>query len=146
MRMLRRLAGARRPDHGDATHAPGAPGAAGAGGAADATTAVDLDDVEGHLRRPGASLAAAPAVAEPMPSDLLAPIAGVTVQQYVAVCKGLASHDYDQTRLPLVASAAGIDAAAWESAAAGFNARVSASPAFARHFNTLYRAARVRAS
>ena len=30
-------------------------------------------------------------------------------------------------------------------AAAGFNARVSSSPAFARHFNTLYRAARPRA-
>ncbi len=43
-------------------------------------------------------------------------------------------------------AALAIDAAAWESAAAGFNARVSASPAFARHFNTLHRAARVRAS
>lgn len=78
--------------------------------------------------------------------ELLAPIAGVTVEQYVAVSKGVAAHNYDQAKLPLVAAELGIDAAVWETAAAGFNARVSTSPAFARHFNALYRAARPRAS
>jgi hypothetical protein len=118
MRMLRRLAGARRPD-----------------------------DVTGHLRRPEASITTAPAVADaPIPSELLAPIAGVSVDQYVAVSARLAAHHYDPSCLPTVTSEAGIDTAAWDVAAAGFNARVSASAAFARHFNTLYRAAQDRAS
>ncbi|MFN8020537.1 MAG: hypothetical protein U0Q03_03315 [Acidimicrobiales bacterium] len=78
--------------------------------------------------------------------ELLAPIAGVTVEQYVAVSKGVAAYNYDQAKLPLVAAELGIDGTAWETAAAGFNARVSTSPAFARHFNALYRAARQRAS
>ena len=76
--------------------------------------------------------------------ELLAPIAGVTVEQYVAVSKGVAAYNYDQTKLPLVAAELGIDAAVWETAAAGFNARVSTSPAFARHFNALYRVAPAR--
>ena len=67
----------------------------------------------------------------PVSTELLAPIAGVTVEQYVLVSKGVAAHNYDQAKLPLVAAELGIDAAAWATAAAGFNARVSSSPAFA---------------
>ena len=154
MRMLRRLAEARRPDHGPATPATGThPGVT----AADRDD--DLDDVTGHLRRPETSPAAiAHSIphsitysipqpeAEQIPSELLAPIAGVSVDQYVAVCALLAAHHYDPSRLPAVTSEAGIDTAAWDVAAAGFNARVSASAAFARHFNTLYRAALLRAT
>jgi hypothetical protein len=73
--------------------------------------------------------------------ELLAPIAGVTVEQYVAVVKGIAAYNYDQSMLPTVAASHGIDRASWETAAAGFNARVTSSPAFAQHFNALYRAA-----
>lgn len=72
-------------------------------------------------------------------AQLLAPIAGVTVDQYVQVCKGIAAYNYDQSMLPIVAARLGIAADAWAMAAAGFNARVSNSPAFARHFNALYR-------
>lgn len=148
MRMLRRLAGARRPDHDDAI---GSTGTTDVSGDVLGTTAVghdhDLDDVVGHLHRPEASLAGPPSTSEaPSGSDLLAPIAGVSVDQYVVVCAGLAAHHYDPTWLPVVASEHGIDTAAWESAAAGFNARLSVSPTFARHFNALYRAARIRAS
>jgi hypothetical protein len=38
-----------------------------------------------------------------------------------------------------VAARLGIAADDWAMAAAGFNLRVSNSPAFARHFNALYR-------
>jgi hypothetical protein len=150
MRMIRRLAEARRPDHGPATHATGThPGATAAD--LDEDLDEDLDDVTGHLRRPETSLTATPSSitqpdAGPIPSDLLAPIAGVSVDQYVAVCALLAAHRYDPSRLPAVTSEAGIDTAAWDVAAAGFNARVSASAAFARHFNALYRAALLRAT
>jgi hypothetical protein len=81
---------------------------------------------------------AAPAAAG---GDVFAPIAGVTVEQYVAVVKGIAAYNYDQNMLPMVAASHGIDAARWAEAAAGFNARVTASPAFAQHFNALYRQA-----
>jgi hypothetical protein len=67
------------------------------------------------------------------------PIAGVTVEQYVAVVKGIAAYNYDQNMLPAVAAQHGIDAASWATAAAGFNAQVTSNPAFAQHFNTLYR-------
>lgn len=78
----------------------------------------------------------------PVPGeDVYAPIAGVTVEQYVKVVKGIAAYNYDQSMLPTLAAQHGIDAASWERAAAGFNARVTSSPAFAQHFNTLYRQA-----
>jgi len=73
--------------------------------------------------------------------DVFAPIAGVTVEQYVAVVKGIAAYNYDQNMLPTLAAQRGIDRASWDQAAAGFNARVTSSPAFAQHFNTLYRQA-----
>jgi hypothetical protein len=83
--------------------------------------------------------AASPAGGATAEGDIFAPIAGVTVQQYVAVARGIAAYNYDQNMLPSVAASMGIDADSWAQAAAGFNARVTSSPAFAQHFNTLYR-------
>ena len=71
--------------------------------------------------------------------DIFGPIAGVTMQQYVAVAKGIAAYNYDQNMLPSVAASMGIDAASWAEASTGFNARVTSSPAFAQQFNTMYR-------
>lgn len=83
---------------------------------------------------------AAAGVPSAVPSDLLAPVAGVTVEQYVAVVKAVAAYNYDQAMLPSLAAGHGIGAAAWAEASAVFNGRVTSSPAFAQHFNTLYRA------
>lgn len=145
MRMLRRLTGARRPDDAtDATlPAPFPVTGVDLAGRLDDVDHLD-DDVTGHLRPPRA--ATAPPITEPIPSELLAPIAGVSVDQYVAVSARLAAHHYDPSCVPTITSEAGIDTAAWDVAAAGFNARVSASATFARHFNALYRAAQDRAS
>ena len=85
--------------------------------------------------------AQAAGVAPVADGDVFAPIAGVTVEQYVAVVKGIAAYNYDQNMLPMLAAQHGIDRASWDQAAAGFNARVTSSPAFAQHFNTLYRQA-----
>ena len=82
----------------------------------------------------------APGAAAGLTPDLLAPVAGVSVEQYVAVVKGVAAYNYDQAMLPTIAAGQGIDRDSWETAAAAFNARVTSSPAFAQHFNTLYRA------
>jgi hypothetical protein len=73
-------------------------------------------------------------------ADLIAPVAGVTVEQYVTVVKGVAAYNYDQNMLPTIAAGLGIDRESWDTAAATFNSRVTSSPAFAQHFNTLYRA------
>jgi hypothetical protein len=69
------------------------------------------------------------------------PIAGVTLAQFAAVSKGVAAYGYDGSKLVEVAQSQGIDAAAWESASQGWNARITASPAVAQQFNQLYRGA-----
>lgn len=68
------------------------------------------------------------------------PIAGVTLEQFAAVAKGLAAYSYDQTKAPLVAEQHGISAEAYEVAAAGWNGRITADPAVAQAFNAAYRA------
>lgn len=80
---------------------------------------------------------AAPAAGD----DIHGPIAGVTVEQFVAVVKGIAAYNYDQNMCAPLAAQRGIDRANWDQAAAGFNARITTNPAFAQHFNTLYRQA-----
>lgn len=69
-----------------------------------------------------------------------APIAGVSLQQFAAVSKGLAAYNYDQSKAPLVAEQHGISGADWATAAAGWNGRVTADPAVAQAFNAAYRA------
>jgi hypothetical protein len=68
------------------------------------------------------------------------PVAGVTLEQFAAVSKGVAAYNYDGTKLPEIAQSHGIDPVSWESAAAGWNARMS-NPAVAQRFNQLYREA-----
>jgi hypothetical protein len=86
-----------------------------------------------------AQQAAAATHPEAQAADMLAPIAGVTVEQYVYVVKGIAAYNYDQAMCPTIAAGIGISGDNWETAAEGFNARICASPSFAQHFNRLYR-------
>jgi hypothetical protein len=67
------------------------------------------------------------------------PISGVSLEQFVAVSKGVAAFDYDQSMLPEVAAAKGIAAATWDIAAKGWNERIHANPAVAQRFNKIYR-------
>ena len=66
------------------------------------------------------------------------PIAGVSLQQFAAVCKGLAAHGYDQSKGPEVAASMGIGPAEWQQALDGWNARVKANPAVAQGFSAAY--------
>jgi hypothetical protein len=68
------------------------------------------------------------------------PIAGVALDQFVAVSKGIAAYNYDRSRLAEVAAARGIDPVSWEAASQGWTSRIQASPAIAQEFNQLYRA------
>lgn len=69
------------------------------------------------------------------------PIAGVSLEQFAAISKGVAAYNYDQSKLVEVAASKGVDAASWESAHQGWNDRIKANPAVAQRFNVLYRAA-----
>jgi hypothetical protein len=86
-----------------------------------------------------AAAAAAAAGVSTSGAGQLDPIAGVSLQQYATVSKGLAAYNYDQTKAPLVASQHGIDAASWEAATVGWNGRITNDPAVASAFNTAYR-------
>ena len=66
------------------------------------------------------------------------PIAGVSLEQFAQVCKGLAAHGYDQSKGPEVAASMGIGPADWQQALDGWNARVKANPAVAQGFSAAY--------
>jgi len=68
------------------------------------------------------------------------PIAGVALDQFAAVSKGVAAYNYDASKLVEIAASKGIPAQAWAEAHRGWNDRIKANPAVAKHFNQLYRA------
>jgi hypothetical protein len=67
------------------------------------------------------------------------PIAGVSLEDFAAVSKGIAAYNYDQAKLPEIAAARGIPAFNWDEATKGWNGRIQANPAVAQRFNQLYR-------
>jgi hypothetical protein len=67
------------------------------------------------------------------------PIAGVTLEQFAAVSKGVAAYNYDASKLVIIAGQKGISAFAWDSAHTGWNDRIRSNPAVAQRFNQLYR-------
>jgi len=67
------------------------------------------------------------------------PIAGVSLEDFAAVSKGVAAYNYDGTKLPEIAASRGIPADSWAAASTGWNARVHANPLVANRFNQLYR-------
>jgi hypothetical protein len=80
----------------------------------------------------------AQADADPVGPDF-EPVAGVALDQFAAVSKGVAAFNYDQSKLVEIAAAHGIPAPAWEAAHQGWNDRIRRNPAVARRFNQLYR-------
>ena len=68
------------------------------------------------------------------------PIAGVSIEEFVAVSKGVAAFGYDPAKLPEIAASRGIQPAAWQTAHQGWNERIKQNRAVAQRFNQLYRA------
>lgn len=68
------------------------------------------------------------------------PIAGVSIELYAEISKGLAAFGYDQSKAVEVAAAKGVSAAAWEQAMAGWNQRMKSNPAVGQRFAALFRA------
>ncbi len=66
------------------------------------------------------------------------PIAGVSLELYADISKGLAAVNYDQTQAPAIAATKGVSAENWQAAVDGWNARMTSNPAVAKQFNALY--------
>ncbi|HEY2308427.1 MAG TPA: hypothetical protein VGI05_21345 [Streptosporangiaceae bacterium] len=69
------------------------------------------------------------------------PIAGVSIEQFASVSKGVAAFGYDPTKLPEIAASKGISASDWQTAHQGWNERIKRNRAMAQRFNQLYRVA-----
>lgn len=80
------------------------------------------------------------AATPPQPGNL-DPIAGVDLQKYAKIVKAIAPLNYDQSQLPGIAAANGVDGASWAQAHDGWNARIKADPGVAQAFSAAYQAA-----
>lgn len=77
--------------------------------------------------------------AEPQPGNL-EPIAGVDLDRYARIVKGIAAFGYDQAQLSAVAAAHGVDAVSWGAAQEGWGARIQTDRGVGRRFNEIYAA------
>jgi hypothetical protein len=66
------------------------------------------------------------------------PIAGVSLEQFAEICKGLAAHGYDQSKGTEVAASKGVSADGWQAPLDGWNERIKNNTTVARWFNRLY--------
>ena len=73
--------------------------------------------------------------------DSLTPIHGVALDRYAAIVRGIAAYNYDQSMLPGIAARHGISVEVWQQAHEGWNARIRADAAVARHFSDIYHGA-----
>ena len=86
--------------------------------------------------------AAGMAAMQPAPGAIaegeLEPIAGVSLQKYVEISKGLSEVGYDQSKSHEVAASRGVSAEDWDAAVAGWNERIKGNRAVGQRFNQLY--------
>jgi uncharacterized protein with beta-barrel porin domain len=68
----------------------------------------------------------------------LSPIAGVSLEIYAAIARGLVSAGYDPSKAEGVAASRGVAPDSWRQAMDGWNARIVANPAIAKQFNQFY--------
>jgi len=91
----------------------------------------------------GSTAGAAVAAANPGPAptaEELAPINGVTLEQYAAISKDLGSVGYDPNRSAEVAARHGVASADWGAAQKGWGDRIRANRAVGVEFNKYYTA------
>lgn len=88
-----------------------------------------------------ASQAQQAAAAAPAEGPDFEPIAGVSLELYVEISKGLAAYNYDQSKAADVAASKGVMESDWTAAVDGWNARMRSNPSVGQRFNSLYTAA-----
>lgn len=71
-------------------------------------------------------------------AEALEPIAGVDLETYAKIVKGIAAFGNDANRLPEVAATLGVAPTDWATAQAGWGKRIQEDRALGTRFNTLY--------
>ena len=66
------------------------------------------------------------------------PVAGVSLELYAEIAKGLAAYNYDQSKAAEIAASKGVSAEDYQSAMDTWNARMKTNQAVAQRFNALY--------
>jgi hypothetical protein len=66
------------------------------------------------------------------------PIAGVSLELFADVSRGLAAYSYDITKATEIAASKGVSPEDWNRAMNAWNERIKARPAVAKRFNALY--------
>lgn len=94
---------------------------------------------QASVAQQAATYAAAANGSLPAQGGNLEPIAGVSIELYAEIVKAIAPHNYDQSLLPGIAESKGIDAASWQRAHDGWNARIQSDPAVGAKFGQIYR-------
>ncbi len=89
----------------------------------------------------GSAATAQRALAAPARGPDFDPIAGVSLELYVEISKGLAAYNYDQSKAADVAASKGVSGSDWTMAVDGWNARLRANSSVGQRFNALYLAA-----
>jgi hypothetical protein len=79
--------------------------------------------------------------AVPVQGSDFEPIAGVSLELYVEISKGLAAYNYDQSKAADVAASKGVVESDWTAAVDGWNSRMRSNPSVGQRFNSLYTAA-----
>ena len=68
----------------------------------------------------------------------LAPIAGVSLEVYVRITRGIAAYRFDRAKLPLVAEAYGVAPQNWAVAEPGWSVLIQYDPAVSARFAELF--------
>jgi len=93
------------------------------------------------LARAARAWEAAQAGGLPQDDPDFAPIAGVGLEQFAAVSRGIAAFGHDRSKLAHVIASAGIPGHEWEMAARGWRDRIQGNYAVAWCFNQFYQEA-----
>lgn len=78
------------------------------------------------------------AMVQPIPADQLTPIVGIDLPTYAWVAKQVANNGYNQSLAAGFAAQRGFTSADWDTAAAGWSARMVAVPAIGPEFRRYY--------
>lgn len=70
--------------------------------------------------------------------DQLVPIAGVSLELYARIVRGIAAYNYDSSMLPALAAQHGVGEPDWIAAHHGWNGRIRRDPAVAHRFTEVY--------
>jgi hypothetical protein len=80
------------------------------------------------------------AAASPAEGPDFEPIAGVSLELYAEISKGLAAYNFDHSKAADVAASKGVTEADWTAAIDGWNTRMRSNPSVGQRFNALYTA------